>query len=300
MHHYRIVGIDQLGFGASSRVTLNEQFTRDQERIDSYQVGWLEKWVETMTNSGDLPNKFFLKGHSYGGYLSSLYASRNQERVQALFLNSPVGHESIPDDYEELPIRMSSNLEEPMSGYVLDFWKSQWEQQRTPLDLARYLPDTGLYYAIKKVITEDLEGFPEEHIEKYTNYNHTILQYGEKSDNEKAITAAFKYGAYAIHPTTSCDRLGNPDLRFPIAFLFGDRDWIGSEGADYIIRRNRFFERGLSQIFIIPDADHLTYFNNGDAVVEKMVGFFNRTIRHEFELKPRTSHPLKRRVSIPR
>ena len=100
----------------------------DHERIDEYQVGWLEKWVEAMTDAGDLPDKFFLKGHSYGGYLCSLYASRHQERIKALFLNSPVGHECIPDNYDEMPIRMSSNLEEPMPGYVLDFWKGQWDQ----------------------------------------------------------------------------------------------------------------------------------------------------------------------------
>ena len=91
-------------------------------------MGWFEKWVEEMTQGGDLPGKFFIKAHSYGGYLCSIYASRNPHRVQALFLNSPVGHECIPDNYEEMPIRMSSNLEEPMSGYTLDFWKSLWDQ----------------------------------------------------------------------------------------------------------------------------------------------------------------------------
>ena len=44
----------------------------------------------------------------------------------------------------------------------------------------------------------------------------------------------------------------------------------------------------------------MTYINNGDGVVEKVVGFFNQTIRHEFEEKPRISHPLKRQSSIPR
>ena len=104
--------------------------------------------------------------------------------------------------------------------------------------------------------------------------------YGESSDNEKALTAAFKYGAYAMHPLTSCDRLGNPDLHFPIAFMFGDRDWTSPEGADYIIRGNMFFESGMSQIFIIPDSGHLTHFHNADSVVEKLVGFFNKTIHH--------------------
>ena len=49
MYHYRIVGIDQLGFGASSRVTLSEEFTKDLEAIDEFQVSWLEKWVNVMT-----------------------------------------------------------------------------------------------------------------------------------------------------------------------------------------------------------------------------------------------------------
>ena len=61
----------------------------------------------------------------------SLYASRNPSRVKALFLNSPIGHEGVPDNYEDLlttdGIRMSSSLEEPAIGYMLDFWKSQWD-----------------------------------------------------------------------------------------------------------------------------------------------------------------------------
>ena len=83
--------------------------------------------MKKMTRNGELPEKFLLKGHSYGGYLSSLFACRNPERVKALFLNSPVGHERPPDNYDDITIRMSSSLEEPSSGYQLSFWKSQWE-----------------------------------------------------------------------------------------------------------------------------------------------------------------------------
>ena len=70
-----------------------------------------------MTSEDELPSKFLLTGHSYGGYISSLFASRNPDRVKALFLNSPIGHECIPEDYDELPIRMSSTLQEPVTGY---------------------------------------------------------------------------------------------------------------------------------------------------------------------------------------
>ena len=83
-----------------------------------------------------------------------------------------------------------------------------------------------------------MKHFPNNHLEKIVNYTFIVLAYGKKSDTEKAITASFRYGSFAIHPTTEPDRLGNPDLPFPIAYAFGDRDWTGTEGADDIVRKN--------------------------------------------------------------
>jgi len=51
------------------------------------------------------------------------------------------------------------------------------------------------------------------------------------SDTEKALAASHEYGAYGKHPLTAADRLGDPDLPFPIAFAYGDRDWLGSVGG---------------------------------------------------------------------
>lgn len=36
LEHYRIVGLDQLGFGASSRVELPEEMIKDQEKMEAY------------------------------------------------------------------------------------------------------------------------------------------------------------------------------------------------------------------------------------------------------------------------
>lgn len=94
--------------------------------------------------------------------------------------------------------------------------------------------------------------------------------------------ASFKYGCFAVNPLTAPDKLGNPQLPFPIAYCFGDRDWVGGDGADQIVKGNKYFERGTSQIFMIPDSDHTTYLHNSDAVCEAMVGFFNETIKHTF------------------
>ena len=125
-------------------------------------------------------------------------------------------------------------------------------------------------------------------------FSTAYLEEGSGSDGEKGLTASFHYGAYAKHPLTAPDRLGNRDLPFPIAFCYGDRDWLGSRGADQIIRNNKHYESGLSQIFVISNSDHVTYFNNPDELLEKIIGFFNRTLRHSFTDKPRTLRKLAR------
>ena len=45
---------------------------------------------------------------------------------------------------------------------------------------------------------------------------------------------------------------------------------------------NKFFGEGLSQIFTIPNSDHITYIHNSDALVETMIGYFNESIKHTF------------------
>ena len=51
-----------------------------------------------MTKFDRLPSKFLLHGHSYGGYLSGMFASLNPDRIEALFMNSAIGTESAKDE----------------------------------------------------------------------------------------------------------------------------------------------------------------------------------------------------------
>jgi len=47
------------------------------------------------------------------------------------------------------------------------------------------------------------------------------------------------------------------DFDFPIAFINGTRDFFGSaEGADRIVKNNRFFKSGESQIFKLKNSGH--------------------------------------------
>ena len=232
LEHYRIVGLDQLGFGASSRVELPEEMVKDREAMEEYQNTWIEKWVEQMTSAGELPDKFMLTGHSYGAYLSANFSIRNPNRIKALYLNSAIGHEAVPDDYDNVPIRMSSDDQEPDSSFKLDFVKGSWAKGRTAHDLAKILPRSGISYVVQQCIEHDYACYPAEHYKRAHNYLYTIYADNVGSCNQKAIHASFKYGCFALSPLTAPDKLGNPDLPFPIAYAFGDRDWTGSDGAE--------------------------------------------------------------------
>ena len=46
------------------------------------------------------------------------------------------------------------------------------------------------------------------------------------------MTMPFTFMCVSLHSLGAPDRLGNPDIDFPIGMIFGDNDFFGTEGAD--------------------------------------------------------------------
>ena len=87
------------------------------------------------------------------------------------------------------------------------------------------------------------------------------------------------------HPLLEPDRMMNPEFDFPIAYCFGDRDYNGSEGAELIVKNNKYFESGRSQVFRLDGAGHDVMWDNPYGLANYMIGFFNGTITHTMDLK---------------
>ena len=68
----------------------------------------------------------------------------------------------------------------------------------------------------------------------------------------------FMFPAMSLHSLEATDRLGNPDIEFPIGMIFCDNDFFGTEGADEIVRNSKQFESGRSQIFKLTDCTHFS------------------------------------------
>ena len=84
---YRVIAYDNCNWGLNTRTTM-----RDMPKTPEAAEKWiLDFHTQAINSFDDVPEKFFLAGHSHGGYQVSLYASQNPERVDGLFLISPAG-----------------------------------------------------------------------------------------------------------------------------------------------------------------------------------------------------------------
>lgn len=101
----------------------------------------------------------------------------------------------------------------------------------------------------------------------------------------RLLTVTNEYPAFGKHSMASLDRLGNPDIDFPIGIVFGDADFLGSEGSEEIVRSSKFFASGESQLFKLQDCGHNMHFGNPEQLANIIIGFFNGTIKGRFEPK---------------
>ena len=75
-----LYAFDLLGFGRSSRFS----FSDDPIKAESQFIEAIETWRIKMNLT-----KIILLGHSFGGYLSTLYAMKYSENLKALILEDP-------------------------------------------------------------------------------------------------------------------------------------------------------------------------------------------------------------------
>lgn len=118
MKHYRIVMFDNLSFGSNPR---NGNCLVDRSSVlavEAWLVEYWERWVDKV----DLPKRFLLAAHSFGGYQAALYASKHPERIIKFMGISPANFEPFDqtktydpysfrtDDSNRPPPRWQTNM----------------------------------------------------------------------------------------------------------------------------------------------------------------------------------------------
>lgn len=295
--------LDLLGYGLSSRPKLpkfKHVSLEDVEQVEAFFIDSIEEWRKTRNIE-----KFKLIGHSFGGYLSSLYTLKYPEHVSKLILISPVGVERSqfdlsepngpttgstpevegPDIEQEVGIH-NQNTDEPIpssslhktdtNGYVKrlpnfpKFLSFLWEHHISPFTVIRAFgpwgPSVTSSWAFKRF--GDSIGDYDEAVKLHVYSYNTFVA---KASGEHALTRVLAPGALARYPLLN--RLPK-DLKVDSLFLYGDKDWMSKEAGNTLV--NEINKNGTthSEYQVISNAGHHVYLDNPVDFKDSVYKFF--------------------------
>ncbi|XVE56125.1 hypothetical protein DITRI_Ditri03aG0212600 [Diplodiscus trichospermus] len=188
-NHFKVIAIDQLGWGGSSRPDFTCKSTEETE-------AWFVDSFEDWRKAKNLSN-FILLGHSLGGYIAAKYALKHPEHVQHLILAGPAGFSIESDGNYEFVTRIRATWK----GAILNHL---WESNFTPPKIVRGLGPFGpnlvrKYTAARFSPKYSAEGvLTEEQSRLLSDYVYHTL--AAKASGELCLKYIFAFGAIARMP----------------------------------------------------------------------------------------------------
>ncbi|CEM02227.1 unnamed protein product [Vitrella brassicaformis CCMP3155] len=248
--HLTCHAIDWLGFGRSSRPSF--RFDKDKpldcaaEFVESLEAWRREKAIDKMV----------LCGHSMGGYLAAVYASRYPHRVHKLILASTVGIQKKPEELRD-GFAGAPWYVRTLVGTV----RGLWDMDVTPLALLRGIGPIGpglLRGALSKRIGEHI--YPNGEIQDYVYHVNA-----NAASADTAITTLFEPTVFAREPLF--DRVRQ--LPMPTLFLYGERDWVDASTGHQLKAMNpQTFD-----VQLLPDCAHQITVENSHSFAEAVGEF---------------------------
>eukprot|EP01016_Furgasonia_blochmanni_P050780 TRINITY_DN7902_c0_g1_i2.p1 TRINITY_DN7902_c0_g1~~TRINITY_DN7902_c0_g1_i2.p1 ORF type:complete len:372 (-),score=55.93 TRINITY_DN7902_c0_g1_i2:334-1449(-) len=251
---YRVICIDLPGMSLSSRSDFS--FQTEEEGIE-YFISALEKFRELLAI-----DSFVLAGHSFGGYISCLYALRHQNRVTKLLLFSPAGitkkeccKEAFQEHVSQQKLLMKCYYK--VYGYV-------WERKVTPFEVVRKTGLMGRIVLKKKITKIFSKVFTDE------NEKRLVTEFFDRlvdlpASSEKALYTFFEPLAFAKKPLEDeiCSK-----LKINLSFFYGETDWMDAEGA----KRVQGNYGGKScKLNIVPDSGHQLTLERPDILTRSLI-----------------------------
>ncbi|XVE94607.1 hypothetical protein REPUB_Repub02eG0023100 [Reevesia pubescens] len=242
-NRFKVIAIDQLGWGGSSR----PDFTcKSTEETEAWFIDSLEEWRKAKNLS-----HFILLGHSIGGYVAAKYALKHPEHVQHLILVGPAGFTSESDNKSEWLIRFRATWK----GAILNHL---WESNFTPQKIVRGLGPWGPNFVRKYTAARfsprySADGvFTEEESKLISDYMyHTSAA---KASGELCLKYLLAFGAFARKPLLH----SASEWKVPTTFIYGDQDWMDYQGAQEARKKMKV----PCEIIRVPQAGHFVFLEN--------------------------------------
>ncbi|KAK6115770.1 hypothetical protein DH2020_008039 [Rehmannia glutinosa] len=242
--NFKVIAIDQLGWGGSSRPDFTCKSTEETENwfIDSF-----EEWRKAKNLSN-----FILLGHSFGGYVAAKYALKHPEHIQQLILVRPAGFSSETEHMSERLTQFRATWK----GVILNhLWESNFTPQKIIRGLGPWGPDLVRKYTSARFKNSNGDGLTEDESRLLTDYVYHTL--AAKASGELCLKYIFSFGAFARNPLLHCAS----DWKVPTTFIYGVQDWMNYQGA----QEARKHMKVPCEIIRVPQGGHFIFIDNPTA-----------------------------------
>ncbi|KAE9609428.1 hypothetical protein Lal_00020203 [Lupinus albus] len=239
---FRVIAVDQLGWGGSSRPDFTCRSTEETEEwfIDSF-----EEWRKAQNLS-----KFILLGHSFGGYVAAKYALKHPEHVQHLILVGSAGFSSESDAKSEWFTKFRATWKGSVMNHL---WESNFTPQKLVRGLGPWGPDIVRKYTSARFGTHSTgEVLTEEESRLLTDYVYHTL--AAKASGELCLKYIFSFGAFTRSPLVR----SASEWKVPTTFIYGFQDWMNYEGA----QEARKHMKVPCEIIRVPKGGHFVFIDN--------------------------------------
>lgn len=240
--HFRVIAIDQLGWGASSRPDFTCKSTEETEAwfIDSFEAWRKEQNLE----------KFILLGHSFGGYVAAKYALQHPEHVQHLILVGSAGFTEQTDERSERFVKFRSTWKGAILSHL---WESNFTPQTVIRGIGRWGPNLVKRYTSARFGSHSVGTvLDDDESELLSDYIYHTL--AAKASGELCLKYIFAFGAFAKSPLVA----RAADWKVPTSFIYGTDDWMDYKGAENACKKMTV----AKEIIRVPKGGHFVFMDN--------------------------------------
>lgn len=226
----QVYAMDLLGFGRSSR----PKFPLTVQGVEEDYVESIEEWRKE-----NQLGRFTLVGHSFGGYLATLYARRYPDCVAHLILADPWGFPKMPDQTEPLPLRWRLVI-----GAIKPFNIFSGLRAAGPLGprlINKIRPDLAKKFACR---VKDVEAVP----------NYIYHCNAQDPSGEAAFKTVHREMGFAKEPLI--ERIADIDSKMPITFVYGAQSWM-DPSTGYRVQEIREGKAPVTVELILPAGHHV-------------------------------------------
>ncbi|KAH6776573.1 alpha/beta-Hydrolases superfamily protein [Perilla frutescens var. hirtella] len=243
--HFKVVAIDQLGWGGSSRPDFSCKST---EETEAWFIDSLEEWRKAKNLSN-----FVLLGHSFGGYVAAKYALKHPEHVQHLILVGPAGFTSETEHKSEWLTQFRATWKGAIINHL---WESNFTPQKIVRGLGPWGPDLVRKYTSARFGSySNGSVLHEDESRLLTDYIYHTL--AAKASGELCLKYIFSFGAFARKPLLQCAS----EWKVPTTFIYGYQDWMDYQGA----QEARKHMKVPCEIIRVPQGGHFIFIDNPTA-----------------------------------